>query len=131
MNKDFNMPSDLDADGKRAYDTIKKHLHDFKDLETGGCKSFYSPKEWNERGEEYGRNSVLIVVYDGGDLRRYFNMDACYEGTCLMADFYREMGKEMPKYNPYETLENLQAALHKEGFFVEECTGWYAAVYKN
>lgn len=129
MNKDFEQPS-LDIVGQHAYHTIKKHLRDFKDMETGGCKAFYSPKEWEDKGEKYGKGCVLIVVYDGGDLRPYFNMDACYEGHHMLCEFLTGMGKDISHLKPYDMYENLRESLRKEGFFVEECTGWYSAVYK-
>lgn len=100
------MPENLDDLGKRAYNAIKKHLRDFEDMSTGGCKAFYSPIEWAERGESYGRGSKLIIVYDGGDLRPYMNMDACYEGHCMMMGFYQEMGVS-GKSEPYGMYEKV------------------------
>lgn len=133
IGENFNMPSDLNADGKRAYETIKKFLKGFKELDSGGCQSFYSPKEWNARGEEYGTRSVLIVCYDGGELRPYFNMDACYDGHCMLMDFLTSNGKDVSTFKgkAYDIYENLRNTLSAEGFTVEECTGWYSAVYKN
>jgi hypothetical protein len=127
---DFDMPEGLSADGVKAYEAIKKHLNGFDGLETGGCTSFYSPTEWARRGESYGKESVLIVVYDGGDLRPYFNMDAAYEADCLMFDFLRADGKDTSKVERYSMIERTHEALRAAGFFVEECTGWHAAVYK-
>ena len=127
MNPDFAMPNDLDESGKKVYQIIKTFLQDFKDLETGGCQSFYSPKEWISKGESYGANAKLIICYDGSDLRSYFNMDACYDIHCMLVE---ALG-EMPKRNPYHSYEALQEALRKEGFHFEECTGWYAAVYQD
>jgi hypothetical protein len=128
--KHLAMPENLDADGKRAYNAIKNYLDNFSHIDTGGCKSFYSPDEWSERGEQYGTGSKLIIVYDGGDLRRYFNMDAAYEAHCMVAEFYEETGDTEMLGKPYDSCENMNAALHKEGLYFEECTGWYAAVYK-
>ena len=127
---DFDMPAGLSADGVKAYEAIKKCLNNFEGFDTGGCQSFYSPTEWEAKGEQYGTKSVLVVVYDGSDLRSYFNMDAAYEGGCLLADFLRSEGKPTSGINCYETIEKVQEALKVAGFFVEECTGWYAAVYK-
>jgi hypothetical protein len=127
---DFDMPEGLSADGVKAYEAIKKCLNNFEGFDTGGCQSFYSPSEWSARGEQYGKGSVLIVVYDGSDLRSYFSMDAAYEGGCLLANHLRSQGKSTTGINCYETIEKVQAALESVGLFVEECTGWYAAVYK-
>lgn len=107
-------PAGLSALGEKAYEAIMAVLKEHKATYTGGCKTFYSPAEWKERGEEYGIESELIVVYDGGDVRPFFSMDACYE---------------IPSSNRYATYEKMQAALEKVGAYFEECTGWYAAVY--
>ena len=74
----------------------------------GGCKAFYTPKEWKERGEEYGTTSELILVHDGGDMAPYCNWDYC----------------------SYEMVEALSDVLRAEGYFVEQCTSWYSAVYE-
>lgn len=105
-------PQDLDDRGKRAYKAIMTHLEsqeslDFK-FETGGCKTFYSPREWKERGELYGTSSVLVVVYDGGDVSMFFNTDK--EQVRLYTGMY----------------EALKAA----GFYTEEATGWQSSIYE-
>lgn len=109
MNRDNNAkPDGLSALGQKAHEVIMRVLTAHEMTETGGCKSFYSPDEWRVRGEEYGCESELIVVYDGGSLRPFFNLDAeCYS-----------LNEEMRK------------ALDEAGLHVEECTGWYAAVYR-
>jgi len=128
---DFDMPEDLSPDGQHAYRVIRARLNAFKDLNTGGCKAFYSPFEWAARGEQSGLKSVLIVVYDGGDLRGHFNMDAAYEGHCMLVDFLRENGRSTSGLNGYESIEKMQEALGEAGFFFEECNNWYGAVYKR
>jgi len=75
----------------------------------GGCKAFYSPKQWKERGEEYGTNSVLVLVHDGGDLSPFCNYDYGCPGL----------------------VEGLRLVLEKEGLYIECCTGWYSAVYPS
>ena len=107
----MNTPNDLSTDGMVAMTIIKEFLHKRK-LNGGTDRVFYSPEEWNKRSEDYGIDSVLIVTYDGSDLRRAFSMQTCYD-----------MGS-------YEIYESLQERLGKSGFFFEECTNWYAAVYK-
>ncbi len=74
----------------------------------GGCRAFYSPAEWRERGEEYGRDSLLILVHDGGDLATMCSLD----------------------YGCYQAQARLVAELRKRGLFVEQCTTWYSAVYR-
>ena len=61
------------------------------------------------RNEKYGLDAVLILVHDGGDLARFCNYD----------------------YECYRAIERLAAALGKAGYFIENCTGWYSAVYRS
>ena len=109
------MPRGLDAKGKEAYKAIIAFLKKRGMTYTGGCKVFYSPQEWRQRGEKYGLKSKLIITYDGGDHARAFSMDHCYV-TGAASD--------------YEPNEAMQKALKAVGCYAEECTGWYAAVYE-
>lgn len=111
MTDDNAKPRSLSKEGNAAYKTIMRVLNEHNCLETGGCKTFYSPKEWRARGEPYGRNSELIVVYDGGAVMPFFNGNVAYEGGWTL-------------------MEEMNAALKKVGLYAEECTGWYAAIYK-
>lgn len=70
---------------------------------SGGCRAFYTPDEWKDKGEEYGLNSVLIVVHDGGDLSPVFGIDG----------------------DPRDVWQALTA----KGFWFEPCTCWYSAIY--
>ena len=81
------------------------------EVHTGGCRPFYSPQEWKEHGEEYGTDAVLIVVYDGGDLRYFFNPSAEWGASKLC--------------------DKMRKALAKHGYYYEQCTGWYSAIYKK
>jgi hypothetical protein len=101
-------PAGLSETGEKAYEAIVSVLKRFKATNTGGCTVFYSPKEWADRDESYGRDSHLIVVYDGGDHRGAFEP----EGRADMA-----LHKAMTK------------ALDEIGVYVEPCTCWYGAVY--
>ncbi len=121
----INTPDDLNEDGTKALEVIKKFLTERGvDDEGNDSKVFWSPSEWKAKGEEYGTRSVLVIMYDGSYVRNVFSMDACYEIGCMIR---QETGKSVNAYEPYEAL---QAALNEAGFFFEECTGWYAAVYK-
>lgn len=73
----------------------------------GGCKAFYSPAVWRARGEEYGLESLLILVHDGGDLAPMCNMD----------------------YEDFESYAQLRDTLRPLGVYLENCTSWYSAVY--
>jgi hypothetical protein len=77
-------------------------------VNTGGCRAFYTPQEWRDRGEEYGDQSLLIVVHDGGDLARFFNYD----------------------YGDYAAVGAMEAALREAGYYAESCMAWYTAIYK-
>jgi hypothetical protein len=100
-------PPGLDADGKKAHKAIMSVMRRY-DPDPGGCQTFYTPAQWKERGEDYGTESKLIVVYDGGDVGAFFNYD-------------RDDG--------YRFTTEMQAALKKAGFYYEECTHWYCAIY--
>jgi hypothetical protein len=111
MNNDFAMPDGLSEDGQKAWQAIVTVLmSEDPRMSTGGCKAFRTPDfHVNTQGESYGEGSELIVVYDGGDHRRFFTLD---------------------EYD-YESCELIQTALGALGMRLEECTGWYAAVYKD
>lgn len=85
-------------------------------------KTFHDPSDWNG---EHGKNSELVVsYYDNSDFRYYLSMDGCYEISCMM----RDAGCEVK--NVYATHEKMQEELNKIGYFAEECTMYYLAVYK-
>lgn len=69
-----------------------------------GNNSFVPPSEWSEK---FGRGSSLVLVHDGGDLAPYVNYD----------------------YGQYALCQELDSALEVAGYYVEQCTCWYAAVY--
>lgn len=107
MNPDLAIPNGLTAQGKKAAHAILNLLERQDSTYTGGCKAFYSPKEWRERGEAYGTDSVLIVVHDGGDLAYRFN----YDHGC------------------FGLVNEMAGALNEVGFYAEPCTSWYSAIY--
>lgn len=77
------------------------------DATGGGCRAFYAPEEWKDRGEEFGTMSDLVIVHDGGDLAPWFNLD----------------------YGRYGLNDRMQDALARKGLYVEQCTSWYSAIY--
>ena len=90
----------------KVAEIIKSVLH--SKANDGGCRSFFSPDEWKAKGEVYGTESVLVLVHDGGDLAPYCNYD----------------------YMQYDKIDSLSEALEQAGYYVENCTSWYSAVYK-
>lgn len=114
MDKNFAKPEGLSEKGELAYKAIMDVLATTFEMfgaepDSGGCKGFYSPAEWIARGERYGRDAELIIVYDGSDLGMFFNTYDAF----------------------YESQDRMREALDKLGLFTEECTNWYAAVYKK
>lgn len=112
--EDFARPDGLSEDGNKAYDLVSQYLKDNKLTFTGGCKLFHSPAEWDG---DYGRKSVLIVVYEGAAAGRALSYDKAYE--------YARPGVEC-----YALLETLQEKLREAGLFFEQCTTFYSAIYK-
>ena len=108
MSSDWRLPDDLSADGRAAAKAIVSFLAQRDLLDTGGCRPFYSPTQWAERGEIYGLGSLLIVVHDGGD-------------HAIAFDWNRDFGR-------YEMIEALESHLRPH-FYVSQCTSWYSAVY--
>jgi hypothetical protein len=109
-------PEGLSKFGADAHREIMRVLDRHGCTDAGGCKAFYSPEEWRSRGEQYGLRAELIVVYDGGEFREFFSMDACYANA-------------RPGIDCYAPMETMRKALERVGLFAEECTGWYAAIY--
>jgi hypothetical protein len=106
-NTDLQQPNDLSNKGKQAHAAIVAFLEKHKLTYTGGCKAFYSPKEWKEREEDYGCDSELIVCHDGGDHGDAFS-------------YSREN---------YKMMEAMNEILKPLGLYSEPCTCWYTAIY--
>lgn len=111
MNEEhFAIPEGLSEAGQKAAEAIVAY---FKSLEVDDfevytdSRVFYSPQEWEERGEKYGRNSELVIVYEGSDLYHWFNYNSSWIG------FTEKMTEE----------------LEAVGVYSEECTSWYCAIY--
>lgn len=105
---DFDIPEDVTGRGRKAAEAIIALLKkNGSEPNGGGCRAFYSPTEWKNRGERYGTSSLLVIVHDGGDACPYFNID----------------------YGNMKLWEEMQIELAKLGLYAEMCTGWYSAVY--
>lgn len=111
MSKDFNIPTEFTVEQRKVAETIIKIAKETfgKTSSGGGCRAFYSTKEWKERGEDYGTESEFIICHDGGDLAPFFNWDYC----------------------SYDSVEKMINQLKDLGYRVEQCTSWYSAVYKD
>ena len=109
-NKDLTCPENLSPLGKRAHKAIMEVLRRHEMTYTGGCKAFWSPQEWKDRGESYGHLSELVIVYDGGDLVPFFSPESV---------------------QGYVLYERMRAALEAVGLYWEQCTCWYSAIYEH
>ena len=104
---DLQQPENLSDKGKQAHSAILAFLEKHGLTYTGGCRAFYSPKEWAERGEEYGDDGELIVVHDGGCVGNAFSYDN----------------------ENYKMIEEMNETLKPLGVYSEPCTRWYTAIY--
>lgn len=121
QSPDLAMPAGLDEKGQKAHAIIVDYLTT-NNLTTTEVQVFYAPAEWRERGEEYGRDSLLVIVYDGcATLKQVFSMDYCYEAVAARRGY-------PACYSHYEAM---QQKLAEAGFFFEECTRYYAAIYPS
>jgi len=104
---DLNTPK-LSPEGQRAHAAFVAFLVSKGMTYSGGGQTFFSPEEWAERGEDYGKKSLFVIVHDGGDVAPVCNLDyECYS-------LNNEMVEEMSKH----------------GVFIEQCTSWYSACYR-
>lgn len=101
----------LSNEQKKIASVVKSVIKDVMGREAfgGGCRAFWTPEEWQARKEQYGTNSKLVLVHDGGDLARFCSYD----------------------YQDYDAVERLNQALEKAGYYFEQCTTWYSAVYES
>ncbi len=101
-----NLPGELLPLARKVWDAAKQVLGE--DPHTGGCQTFYSPEQWKARGEQYGVESKLILVHDGGDFAPLLNLD----------------------YGEYTRFDAF-AKLLGDDLLIEQCTCWYSAVYNS
>lgn len=103
-------PPDLSPRGREAAEIILQlATKTLTHRPHGGQRAFYSPQEWDRRGESYGLNSILIVSFDASDLSLFF----AYEEE------------------QYSLIAQMDAALAASKFWAEQCTLWYAAIYEH
>lgn len=103
----WEIPAGLSKAGREAAKVIRDYLVEAGLDDHGGGGRFYTPREWRDRGEAYGTNSLLIVTHDGGDHAAAFNWD----------------------YEAYSVMEELRRRLARIGVYGEQCTSWYSAIY--
>ena len=106
QNPHLKIPTGLCSQGKAAAQAILDLLTARRTTYTGGCRAFYGPYQWKALGD-YGTDSLLVLVHDGGDLASYCN----------------------PAYGDREAMTALTDTLAALGLYVEQCASWYSAVY--
>lgn len=107
MSTGFDLPEGATEEQRKIHKAIMSVLPHW--AEPGGCRVFYTPEEWQARGEKYGEGASLVVVHDGGDHAPYFNWD----------------------YRAYPAVEAMLHALEEAGYLPSQCTSWYTAIYEK
>jgi hypothetical protein len=107
---DIRIPDGLSPEAVKAARAILGEIaNEGGEVYTGGCRLFYSPAEWAEKGEKYGLDAEFIVVHDGGSAAPRFNWN----------------------YGNSDAIESMRIALERVGHWAEACTCWYSAIYKD
>ena len=113
LNQDWRVPTGLSREARKLVFAIRKLAFGFA-WSAGGQKVFWSPKEWAEKGEQYGKGAELVILHEGGDHAPFFSLDhASYD------------------LNPYVDFEFTMAFLKKHGYWAEGLYTWSTAIYKN
>jgi hypothetical protein len=110
-NQDWDIPTGLTANGRKAAFAIRNFAKAHGLVDSGGGKMFFTPKEWNARGQKYCGNSDLVVDYEGAAIQVATSLDAAfYSGS-------------------YALHNELYGVLNEIGVYMEEGTLWYSGVY--
>ena len=107
----WKIPTPLKREGRRAAKIIRDYCqtHDLGSSE----RMFYSPREWTDRGEQYGTESLLVIVHEACDASIAISLDGAYNSGV--------------SYDHYNALDK---ALRDEGLYLEGLYSWCSAVYK-
>jgi hypothetical protein len=100
------IPKGLSRKGRNAAYAILRVMKAHGLCNTGGCRAFYTPKEWEEKGNSPTK-SHLVVVFDGGDLYEIMS----YNSDC-------------PSWK-----DEVDQALGALGVYAEAFNSWSCAVY--
>lgn len=107
FDEEFAIPKGLSKIGLKVAKAIRSYAKK-RNLRSYGNTTFYSTQQWKDRKEDWGTESELIIVHDGGDIARFFNYD----------------------YGDYDEIERMNKILKRYGLYFESCTCWYSAIYK-
>jgi len=80
----------MPPESMKAYYLIKDYIRRHK-LYTGGCKTFYTPTEWKYRKEEFHNTAILVMVYDGSEVKDIVNTPK-FKAFLAKHGYYREQG---------------------------------------
>ncbi len=105
--KDFDTDHLTSDEQRLIANTVMKVLPD--NPVSGECHAFYTPAEWAKSDNAWGADSKLILFHDGGDLARFCDYDK----------------------QDYDAIAELDKALDEIGYFCQQCTSWYSAIYPN
>ncbi len=77
LEEELALPVDIPQNVKTALLEVRDFAGSLWDrpAATGGCKAFYSPQEWRDKGWQVNEHVLCVVRHDGGDLAPLFNMD--------------------------------------------------------
>ena len=107
FNSDLKAPETITKTGARAWKVIVEYLTNREMDYTGGCKAFFTGLEAEKYHGYKLADAVLVVHYDGGNLRYCFNRN--WETTNLV--------------------DEMERALEDAGFCVQPSTNWASAIY--
>ncbi|MGI6797689.1 hypothetical protein [Gordonia sihwensis] len=108
MREPWSIPAELSPRGREAAELIYNFLDEREMTYTGGCIPLRSPREHRDVfGEDYGNDSELLIIHDGGNHAPAFNY----------------------AYEDDETRAALAELLEGFGYHIEQCTSFYSAVY--
>lgn len=99
-NKDLQLAED---DTLEAYTLIRTWISRRR-IQTRSCRTFYTPYEWELRKEGVLDGALLILVYDGSDVKRMVYGDLA---------------------------EAFKAFLDKHGYYMEPGHSWSSGIYKR
>jgi len=109
----WEIPEGLSETGQRAAEIIRDFCAEHN-LTDAGQQVFHNPKEW--RSSDYGHESELIVLHEGGDHARACSLDYAYE-------------QAVGRATTYDLYEALSRRLSASGIYMEACHKWHSAVY--
>ena len=109
INPDWDIPTGLSVKATKGAEIIRAFASEHDLMFTGGCRIFVNPTEWKQ---QYGGNSLLIVVHEG-----------TASDVCLSLDGAYDRGS-------YDLFEALSKKLRGVGVYLEQCTRCYSALYE-